>query len=423
MANLTVIEYTDLTVETHTGDTNMVDVPSAELPKENFEADTTYLIIATAIMSVDDTSRDIEMQVVHGNIADAGTVLPGSFQDIEHHRALQGVPYSYMIEFTQPSTTEDIKLQFRTDISSETVQADSIHLLAIKVSDLNSANYKYAEDDDSGAPVGIDAAGSDFAAITFTPDNNNDDWFVLTCFAYTPAVNTVSVTTQIDHGADSAPTAIEETESSIANIVHTMSRTYTLADSSQTFTLHQSAPTDTDYDHVFSTIIALNIKSGVEFEDGAFDWDETAFTFTTADVDETIGQSPITPTTTGNFITFYSAIIDGSASDRQGTARVDMAGTDETGRCESEVYDARDESAIGGTGLANLTSGASRAIDMIAQVNNTTALIEDRHVCVFSIKLAAVAAVDKVPTNRYNPRLDHYSQRGSFGKEKERPSV
>ena len=93
-----------------------------------------------------------------------------------------GYTYFWWTVFTQPSTPEDIKVQFATlQNTGETVTGDEIRIIAIQLTDdlTEDTDWHFNEDSTGGSTTG-DAFGSgqtDRATVTFTAAG--EDWLIL----------------------------------------------------------------------------------------------------------------------------------------------------------------------------------------------------------------------------------------------------
>ena len=332
------------------------------------------------------------------------TVFNGSTDEKEPTSQTDGGfhTYFFQVKFTQPGTAEAIKFQFRTLNGAKTVRADSLVILAMRLdADLvDGTDYKYGEDDDTGATTAIEEASFNaFATITFTPGTASEDWLVIGCLNYLIDAGTFySVLWRInrDSAADTAPFAQEEGENASDSRVNAMSRVYTLTAASHTFTVEAQNESDNadQNDHQFSSIFALRLDV---FEDHTFDWTETEFSPSTTGVyEEMTGLASYTPTTAGDNIIVATALSDPGGNNRTAGIRVQLDATTapvgQDGHDDAGSWDPTDENPMAVLAKANMAASA-RDIDFDGSVTDVaTQAIEDRSIAVWSLELAAGGA-------------------------------
>lgn len=314
----------------HTGDTNFVDVVT--IPAANFVANGVYFIIATGDFSGDNNTFR-EIRVVHGTTP---TVFPGSLSINDSSSSIAGDKSLYgphVIQFTQPATAEDVKVQMRVQVSTATVNADNVVLWAIRrdVDLVENTDYKYAELDETGAPTQHTTTMKDRASITFTPADNNHDWLVIYSIMVIVDSTTVNWEARIRRdGTEASPAETvaffaREGENAVEQVLYGSFWPLTLTNASHTLAVQSRDDATGVHDHAFSSILALRLDA---FED------HTIFTNTAIidafgkDVYGEIGAMDITPQTAGDIILMARATTKEIGSSDETIIRIEIAGVD-----------------------------------------------------------------------------------------------
>lgn len=396
MATIAYATVEQLTEQTKTGDTNWSDISGASIAAGSFVAGAKYLILASAQFGGNDANVNFGIRLVHGTTP---TVFPGSTQIMEPPSATASNKNSYLFQvvWTQPGTAELVKLQFQTADAAKIVNADSIRILAIRLdaSLTDGSDYKYGEDDDTGAPVAIeDAVWTDFASITFTPANANDDWLVVGCFNWRVDNSTfyqTNVRLNRDSDTELSPSFSEEGEDTAEERVRTLARVFTLSAASHTFKLQANAEEDNadQDDHQWSSIFALRLNA---FRNHIFNWTEAEFANTVdATYEEMTGLASYTPDVAGDNVIVASAVKDGGVGGQTTGIRVQVDGATVPTGFDSSYnatgWDNTDENPMSLVTIANMAASA-RDIDFDgARLTGSTLAIEDRSIAVFSLEL------------------------------------
>ena len=372
MAAIATASVEQTTRQTHTGDTAWTDISGAAIAAGSFVANATYIVWAKAQFGGSDENVLFGLRLVHGTTP---TVFNGSTDEKEPTSQTDGEfhTYFFQVKFTRPGTAEAIKFQFRTLNGAKTVRADSLVILAIRLdADLvDGTDYKYGEDDETGATTAIEEASyTGFASITFTPGTASEDWLVVGCLNYLIDAGTFfSVLWRInrDSAADTAPFAQEEGENASDSRVNAMLRAYTLTAASHTFTVEAQDELDNadQNDHQFSSIFALRLDV---FEDHTFDWTETEFSPSTTGVyEEMTGVASYTPQTAGDNVILATAVSDSGGNNRTAGIRVQVDATTapvgHDGHDDGGSWDPTDENPMAVLAKVNMAASA-RDIDL-----------------------------------------------------------
>lgn len=380
----------ELTDQTHTGDTNWSTAATAA--SGNFVAGGKYLILCIAQYGGTSSALHVGARLAYGATP---TVFLGSEIRVETAGAA-GVArnqYHYFTVFDQPGGgAEDIVFQIKTFDVDETVHADTIEIIWIRLdADLTeNVDWVYNEDDDSGAPPELPVAwGTTYASKTWTPGNNNDDWLVLANASYIANSATYQIEFRInrDSATEVAPLMSCEPEDADEDHTHTLGRVFTLSNASHTLAvegLEESASANAE--HHSSRIFALRLDA---FQDHGFFWNEDEISVATGSTWE-IGNVDLTPTAQHDFFILGQAVVDAAASMSFGHW-MRIGGTDTpTGTNDYRdirTYDNADESP-GSDGFIRSLADSLQAIDMFARTTSGTKYFEDRSVCVVSMELA-----------------------------------
>ncbi len=385
---------------THTGDTNWTTVLTSS--SADWIANATYILWIQAIVGGDDTTVLFHFRLAHGatpTVFDEAEAIWEMSSGSDRRRQ----EYFYQIEYTVPSTAEDIVFQHMTTNGANTVKSAHVILLAIRLdADLTEGkDYKYAEDSGVNAHTTSQQAG---ASITFTPDNANDDWLVIN----SNSIGIKSTSGRIptyrinrDSGADVAPSYEAEGEDTTEVRIQGQQRVYTLSAAAHTFDVEYIDLSPATNDHNRSSIFAMRLDV---FEDHDFAWTEAEFTFTVGDEqwEELNGIPTYTPTTAGDNILMGHGVIDQNVAGGA-SLRIQVGGVSEPtddpvipgGALvfqKARRYDDRDEQPMTCMGLVNMAA-SSQDIDLDGWVTLIASQnIEDRSLVVFSLELAAGGA-------------------------------
>ena len=369
---------------------------AATIPASDFVGNTAYLLLCSAnVGNKTSTSTLNYFKTIHGS-----TDFVGSNKIVESHDTSEPSDvYGYMAKFTQPATPEDIKFQFK----GTNTQADSITLMAIPLDSLTeNKDYFFNEDDDSSSPTSHGTSFSDYASVTFTPDNNNDDWLVIA----NPTVQVDSTTSnylyRIKHNSDENPYFSHEGEDTGENATTILSRVYTLNNTApHKFALQGKDDELGTNDHYASRIFALRLNAMREY---AFSW-SAARQVHTENTFKKASSVSLTPTdhTKGLLIGYvrHKAVAEGSTI----KAKIEDNGlakpTGATGLV-AVSRDATDERATVRISQTNLAGYQQHDIDFSIAVNwDTTPCVHtyDHSLCVVSIALADVPAGAVITAN------------------------
>ena len=387
------------TAQTHTGDTNWTDISGASIAAGSFVAEATYLLLASCQYGGNNSSGHFGIRFVHGATP---TAFAGAASRIEpaSPTATERHTYFYMTKFTQPATAELVKLQFATLLdTSHTVVADTITIIAIRLdADLtDGVDFKYAEDDDTGASTAHTTSFAEFANIVWTPGNADDDWLIFGSVSWEVNDVLTNTLTHFRRGTnpaspdDDAPEFSQEGEDNAGVRVTGMHRVFTLPASSQEFAVDMRDDSATDVDnHLRSAVFALRLNA---FEDHGFQWSE-------GQVDPGTGGSEIaaidiTPTQAGDFLLLGFAVQDAAGSGDSMAIRMTVDTTETpTGvysHTSARAYDATDENPMSIMAMRSFAASA-RDLDFDAKEFTIGAVVEDRSFVALSMEVVASSA-------------------------------
>ena len=142
----------------------------------DLEASTEYLIVVFGGLGGSNTGNN-SYQCRIEEVSGAG-VLTGSVMRVEPSQigTFQVRTYTFLAKFTTDSTARDIQFQIASD-GIGTAHTRGIMMMAIKIADLNSADFAYAEDTTGIATVSSSAWEDSLASITI--GDGSSDWLIL----------------------------------------------------------------------------------------------------------------------------------------------------------------------------------------------------------------------------------------------------
>ncbi len=414
---MTAIGYasaTEVTEQTHTGDTTWTD--ALEIADADIVDSAEYLLIVTAQINGNDANETFGFRVVIGTTP---TLLAGSNAIIEPYNGSTRPNYMYVKKFTASASAGENIIKFQIQTISNTakiVKADTIVMVAINLDTLDAADWFYGEDDDTGTPIAHTTSFVDFATTgEFTPANTNDDWLVLFCTntAVNVTASSYECRLRLDgttaSPTDDAPLFNEEGEDTSEQRVLGLSRVHTLSAAAHQFWVQSRDDSGGggSFDHRFSAVFALRLNA---FQDHAFVWTEAELTLTTDNVYEEIAAiAPNISPVTSDVIVIGSAVSDCDAVAKEARIQATVGGTvTPTGRdkIDSKGYDATDENPLFTMFVLTSQSGALD-LDLDGQVSSVSdSQIEDRSFVAFSTELAAVAGGTILPQMMQHDHLE-----------------
>ncbi len=383
-----------LTQKTHTGDTDWTDVPDSVIADVDITDSALYLLVVNCKVSIDSGTNKLGVRVVHGTVP---TVFPGS-QEIYEIQDDGWYDYVYAKEFTASALDGEniIKCQFATlDNDARTVKIEQITMTAFKVDGLAPGDYFYAEDDDVAAPVPLTTSFVDFAKVTFTPSNTNDEWLLLYTVSFTPgdASNQTEARLRRD-GSEAIPTEVAlqvslEGEDTGNSVVCGLSRAYTLSAAEHVFAVQARHDAGVASVHNYSAVAAIRLNA---FQNFATFWNADAVVMAVADTPEEVGniEPTIAPVNSDVFV-FGSAVLDVTSTNTTGRLFVQVGGiTSPVGRDDNDSFQSFDSTDEGPMITVQRLSSQSGAldIDLDAQASATIG-VEDRSLVAFSAELVA----------------------------------
>jgi hypothetical protein len=226
---------------------------AATIDASEFTGSQEYLILCFAdIGNNSSTATRNSFQLLHGS-----TQFSGAASVIESNISGQTSDiYTYMAKFTQTSTPENIRFQ----IKGTSTIADNISIMAIPLASLTeNEDYYYAESNSTSQHT---TSYQNFAQISFTPTNNNDDWLVIANPTVIVDATNVNYEYRLYHNNSfNHPGFSHEGEDSAEQALPSISRVYQLSNgSTQTFTVQGQDDAIGSNDHHSSRIFALRLN-------------------------------------------------------------------------------------------------------------------------------------------------------------------
>tara|TARA_R110000765_G_scaffold89307_1_gene170534 strand:+ start:61 stop:2787 length:2727 start_codon:yes stop_codon:yes gene_type:complete len=226
---------------------------AATIDASEFTGGQDYLILCFAdIGNNSSTATRNSFQLLHGT-----TQFSGASSVIESNVAGQTSDvYTYMAKFTQAATPENIRFQ----IKGTSTIADNISIMAIPLANLTeNEDYYYAEDNSTSQHT---TSYQNFAQLSFTPTNNNDDWLVIANPTVVVDATNINYEYRLDHNNSVNSSGFShEGEDSAEQALPSISRVYQLSNgSTQTFTVQGQDDAIGSNDHHSSRIFALRLN-------------------------------------------------------------------------------------------------------------------------------------------------------------------
>lgn len=384
MADLAILYDEDAGTSTSSG--SFVD--TAVIPAASFVAGHEYVIIASCYLVLSGaTSSLMSARLVHGATP---TVFDDALCVLENLASGDCLPCGWLARFTQPGTTEDVKIQIgRTPGTSGTAAGRLSQILAIDLTDLTEdVDYFWDEitaDDTSGA------AYESGASVTLPAG----DWAVFAHKAYDEASVANSENMAIGDGTNDQPEVIREGENTSELINYLLFKAVAPTGST---TYAARYKTESTARTVFSTrIFALRLA---KFAQHAITSNMAAETpATTPSVTTTLTLSP-TPDATGDWVYVgyltYDIAATGNDMDVWFEVNPDGVGLVEdpvpsSGMPGPSGADPTDQVPVLIFKKRQLNSGAARDINFMTQNDVGTPDALHRSLAAFSVALASSA--------------------------------
>lgn len=323
-------------------------VDAATIPAASFTANKEYLLIAICAVKASSGTTDKGIRLVHGT-------TPTEFTDaVSHMDAVSSderLTVMFLHRFTQPGTTEDVKVQFNLREGSGTIKHMVSTIIAIKLSDDFTENNDFYWNEATG-DVADAATLTSRASVTFTP-NGTDTWLILGQAAWNIANTGVNFAMCLDdNGTAYGDTTPKGYPSADTDDLYAIGYLVALTPSnaSHTFAVQtQSAATQLV---LSSRILALKLNKFAQFANvytAASDAPSTGGAW------ETEATLSPTPSATGDWVILAAVIASAVAADNLfGRLQQDAAG----GGLASDP-------AYGDDGPDNVGSSASRGMSYI----------------------------------------------------------
>jgi len=371
----------------------------ASIAAGSFTANKEYLIIALAAVRFSSGSAEYHARLVHGTTP---TVFTDGDACYDLDAADNGNIIAYMYRFTQPGTTELVKLQIGTE-GVTTATCDWSQLFAFKLSDDFTENTDFFWNEVT-ADYTTTTTPTAQAAVTFTP-NGTDDWLVIGAVHELIARSAAAgqaIQAQIHEsvgGATAPATRMEGEDTSAGDETRAwlMARYFpALSAASHTISVRMSHAGTNAFDVARTAIVAIRLNkfsqhagvytAAADAPSGGGSW-ETEATFS------------VTPSVTGNWFYIGSVIFDPVAvtdrvsvrlqDDDDGSMGSDPAyGDDQPPPC---VWATADLAPISIFKMKALTSGASRTVNLDFTTVAGTGTVQDRCLVGFSAALGGVS--------------------------------
>ncbi len=410
MANAQVL-YAESVAATTCNSTTWVDL--ASIPAASFTANKTYLILANQIADLSGTAtNDLRVRLVHGTTP---TVFDDATLSSENSGGTQMHENSYMFLYTQPGTTELVKLQFSTS-STNTGTNHLSQIIAIKLSDdfTSGADYFWNEFLTDYTMTATPTAKA--ITASFTP-NGTDRWLFIGHMIH----DVVGITTQIGFELyDSVAGVLNQTSQEgedATNDIFGHNLFWVGVPTNAARTLAVRPWNSGSAIMLASRVIAINLA---KFAQSASAYSASEVDPATSPTFTNVATVSPNPTNTGDwvYIAFSNVDVNETSSDFRSRLQVNPDGGGlvsdpnyTAGPPGIDNWDATDEPPQNVFKLRSLTSGAGRSINWDwTQVAGTTGMIEDNGIVAFSVELpssatpisgsdtASISATEGIPT-------------------------
>lgn len=404
MSQVGSVYQVETTIQTHTGDltytTKMTVLGSA------FDASSEYLMIVRAQVGGSITTRRFKFRTQIGGATPEGAEMimePDSSNAGDYH------VYAFLHKFTTAVTPEDITFQIAPqENTGTTARADTIIVLAFKLDDLAATDWFYGEDTTDNDHT-TEATWGDEASITFTPANTNDDWLVITWGSVRINHLTKNWRYRISESvsAEVEPLMSQEGEDTLEELPWMLMRPYTLTAAEHVIKVQSNddSASGVENQHNISKIFALRLNAfeqhTISWAGGTFDTPDTAF--------NELAAVSFTPDTTGNGVVMGSTVLDPNGGFRQGSCRIQLAGTtiptgsDANRDCAN--YDVTDFNCIPVLARFAVTGSSVADVDIDVKMNSANGNFVDSGFAAWSLELASAAppAIQGDVTNIQTP--------------------
>jgi len=313
----------------------------------------------------------------------------------------------WLFRYTQPATTELVKVQFNnTDGTAVMTHMFSV-IIAIRLSDdfTENTDFFWQELTTDAADA---ATFTDRAAVTFTP-NGSDTWLVVgqACLE----ANALSVAHHVRIQDSVGPTNYGDDDRLSKDLDDIFNTGYCVArvpsNASHTFKVQTQSATSTNI--LSSRILALNLAKFAQRSQAYTAAGSTPATTPTWTTEETL--SP-TPDVTGSWVVLANGLVNPENAGADNVVSRLQINPDGGGLVSDPAYgdDAPDnvnDSANYGTfhlmTMRSLTSGAARAINFDWQKAGGTPSVKETALIAFSVALAGVPPGETFPAGYRKP--------------------
>jgi len=389
MPNAQVL-YAESVAATTVINTTYVDL--ASIPAASFTANHTYLILANQVTALNSSSIQRQSRLVHGTTPTAFTDGELSWEGYNDTNGPQKHEVSWMYLYTQPGTTELVKIQFNQETTGGTSTNQLSQIIAIDLGDFTSGtHYNWAEDLADYTMTATPTAKATTAS--FTP-NGTDVWLYIghtthdvvgltTPIGFELYDSVAGALTQMQNEGEDATLDIRGNNLFWVGVPTNAARTVAVRpfDSGSSIMLA-------------SRVMAMNLTA--MFAQVAYAYDNsTAVDPATSPSYTNVATVAPTPSATGNWVVLAWSVVNVNEATTNVGARLQvnaggggLVSTPAFNALAPQVdnWDVTDESAFGVFNVLSLSSGAARDINWDwTRVAGTTGRVEDNGVVAFSV--------------------------------------
>lgn len=377
-------------------DTTWVDM--ALIPAASFQASTEYIVIAVGAARHASAANETRARLCHGSTP---TVLTDASVAWEGLNGTQRHQVQWLRRFTQPGTTEDLKIQMSSSSTTD-VTHDYSAILAFKASDLGTENTDWFWNEDTVDYTGTGTPTSK-ASETINP-NGTDRWL----FIAEATWDIVSITTQTGIELYDGTTVLSSTSQEGEDATNDFGTQAVMwagvpASGSKTYSVRPFNSGSAVF--LSNRIFALNLA---RFAQSASDQTAAEATPATTPSWQNVATIAPNPSATGDWVVLGNVVIDiNTTDDVRLRQQIDASGSglvsDPNYGDDSpgvDTWDVTDETSWWFLKKLSLTSGAGRTINIDAQTAAAaTARIEDRCLVAFSVALAGAGPIVRTATD------------------------
>lgn len=366
-------------------------VDCGEIPAGSFTANAKYFLIANILFQGSSASNDINIRWCHGPDGSETDFTDGTWRR-DSQGGSNGNCFGAIQVFTQPGTTEQVKLMIKAVATPNTVRAELGEIFALDLTDLvENTDYYFNEHTTDDAT--LSSAYEDGATITIVGDGVST-WWVCGDVVRNSGATTVLDRSRLNLDGNTDHTYLNEGDDTADVNSWLFSRSF-VPDSSSVCKMQYSVASGTAGTYFSSRIFAINLTKFAQF----FAEDTTADSGSIQTNFVNLATESVTPNTTGDwfYIGGFTHVVNATSDslnirlqdDNGGSLASDPNyGDDEPG---VHAGDPLNEDGFTIFKMKSLTSGASRTVNLDARDTVNASSAKNRTLIGFALELASGA--------------------------------